>query len=304
MVGRPIDPVTNEVIVLLKDGIVERSACLLFQCDDQVGIIAELVIFFKDHDVSICRFEEYTDRQYFFTRLEWKGNHPWERESDFHDAFQSVADQFSNASFRAYFFDRPQRLGLFASKEPHALIEAINKTEAGDYPNTEICFLISNSPSIEKYALRHQIPFYFIKTFKDPMRHEMHQLEVIAKYKPDVIGLARYMKILSADFISAADCPIVNIHHSFLPSFVGAKPYEMAYQRGVKIIGATSHYVIPALDQGPIIEQGVIRVQPGDSVDHMKKVGRDVEKQVFAKALEKVLQHKTITYDNKTIVFN
>lgn len=283
---------------------MKRSACLLFQCDDKVGIIAELVTFFKDHKVSISRFEEYTDQQYFFARLEWKGDHPWKMETDFHEAFASVASQFDGASFRAYFFDQPQRLGLFASREPHALIEAINKTEAGDYPNTEICFLISNSPSIEKYAIRHSIPFYFIKTFKDAARHEEEQLEVIARYQPDVIGLARYMKILSADFISAADCPIVNIHHSFLPSFVGAKPYEMAYQRGVKLIGATSHYVIEALDQGPIIEQGVIRVQPGDSVDHMKKIGRDVEKQVFAKALEKVLQHKTITYENKTIVFN
>lgn len=283
---------------------MQRSACLLFQCDDKVGIIAELVTFFKDHDVSISRFEEYTDQQYFFARLEWKGDHRWELENDFHDAFEPVANQFQGVSFRAYFFDQPQRLGLFASREPHTLVEAINKSEAGDYLNTEICFLISNSPSVEKYAIRHAIPFYFVKTFKDAARHEAQQLEIIARYRPDVIGLARYMKILSADFIAAADCPIVNIHHSFLPSFVGAKPYEMAYQRGVKLIGATSHYVIPALDQGPIIEQGVIRVQPGDSVEHMKKIGRDVEKQVFAKALEKVLQHKTITYDNKTIVFN
>lgn len=283
---------------------MERSACLLFQCDDKVGIIAELVGFFKDHQVSISRFEEYTDQQYFFARLEWQGDHPWERVPDFNAAFGPVADQFANASYRTYFFDQPQRLGLFASKEPHALIEAINKTEAGDYPNTEICFLVSNSPSVEKFAIRHSIPFYFIKTFKDPSRHETEQLAVIERYRPDVIGLARYMKILSADFIATAGCPIVNIHHSFLPSFIGAKPYELAYQRGVKLIGATSHFVIPALDQGPIIEQGVIRVQPGDSVDHMKKIGRDVEKMVFAKALEKVLQHKTITYENKTIVFN
>lgn len=283
---------------------MKRSACLLFQCNDKVGIIAELVVFFKDHQVSISRFEEYTDQQYFFARLEWEGDHPWESVQDFDAAFQLVANQFEEASHRAYFFDQPQRLGLFASKEPHALIEAITRTEAGDYPNTEICFLVSNSRSIEKYATRHLIPFYFIKTYKDPAKHEEAQLDVIRRYRPDVIGLARYMKILSADFIAAAQCPIVNIHHSFLPSFIGAKPYELAYQRGVKLIGATSHYVIPALDQGPIIDQGVIGVKPGDSVEHMKKIGRDVEKRVFAKALQKVLQHKTITYDNKTIVFN
>jgi formyltetrahydrofolate deformylase len=283
---------------------MQRSACLLFQCTDQVGIIAELVLFFRDSNVSISRFEEYTDSQYFFARLEWQGDHPWETTDSFESAFQAIAGKFQNSNFRAHFFDRPQKLGLFSSKEPHALIEAINKCEAGDYPNTEICFLVANSPAIEKYADRHDIPFYFVKTFKDPTKHEPQQLKVIKEHAPDVIGLARYMKILTEDFISGAGCPIVNIHHSFLPSFVGARPYEMAYERGVKLIGATSHFVIPALDQGPIIEQDVIRVEPGDSIEHLKRVGRDVEKKVFAKALEKTLQHKTITYDNKTIVFN
>ena len=283
---------------------MERSACLLFRCADQVGIIAELVLFFRDSNVSICRFEEYTDSQYFFARLEWRGDHPWATTEAFDEAFQAVANAFDNVSFRAHFFEKPQRLGLFSSKEPHALIEAINKCEAGDFPNTEICFLIANSKEIQKHAQRHEIPFYFVKTFKDPSRHEPVQLEIIKRHSPDVIGLARYMKILTKEFIDQAGGRIVNIHHSFLPSFVGARPYEMAHERGVKLIGATSHFVIPALDQGPIIEQDVIRVEPGDSVQHMKRTGRDVEKKVFANALAKTLQHKTITYDNKTIVFN
>jgi len=283
---------------------MQRSACLLFQCVDKVGIIAELVTFFRDHNISVSRLEEYTDSQYFFTRLEWKGDHPWSSHTEFAAAFHPVASQFEGANFRVHFFEKPQKLGLFSSKEPHTLIEAINRCEAGDFPNTQICFLISNSPEIEKYADRHDIPFHYVKTWKDPTRHEPAQLELIQKYRPDLIGLARYMKILTKDFIDEAKCPIVNIHHSFLPSFVGAKPYELAYERGVKLIGATSHFVIPALDQGPIIEQGVIRVDPGVPVDHMKKIGRDVEKRVFATALEKALCHKTITYDNKTIVFN
>ena len=283
---------------------MERSACLLFRCTDRVGIIAELVLFFRDSNVSICRFEEYTDKHYFFARLEWRGDHPWATTEAFDEAFQAIAANFDNVSFRSHFFEKPQKLGLFVSKEPHALIEAINKCEAGDYPNTKICFLIANSKEMQKYAQRHDIPFYFIKTFKDPMRHEPIQLEIIKQHAPDVVGLARYMKILTKEFIDQAGCRIVNIHHSFLPSFVGARPYEMAYERGVKLIGATSHFVIPALDQGPIIEQGVIGVKPGDSVQHMKRTGRDVEKKVFAIALGKVLQHKTITYENKTIVFN
>lgn len=261
-------------------------------------------MFFRDSNVSISRFEEYTDSQYFFARLEWHGDHPWETTYAFDDAFKSVANTFENANYRAHFFEKPQKLGLFSSKEPHALIEAINKCEAGEYHNTEISFLVSNSQEIERYAQRYDIPFYYVKTFKDPARHEPVQLEIIQRYKPDVIGLARYMKILTKEFIDQAGCRIVNIHHSFLPSFVGARPYEMAYERGVKLIGATSHFVIPALDQGPIIEQDVVRVEPGDSVEQMKCAGRDVEKRVFAKALGKTLQYKTITYDNKTIVFN
>lgn len=282
---------------------MERTSCLLFQCRDQVGIIAALVDFFKDNNVSISRFEEYTDASNFFTRLEWREQNPWSDVETFAERFQHVAAQFKQSRFRVHFFDQPQRLGLFSSKEPHALIEALNKCEAGDYPNTEVVFLIANSRKIEKYALRYDIPFYFVKTYKNPLRHEEEQLKIIAEHKPDLIGLARYMKILTKEFIAGTGCPIVNIHHSFLPSFVGAKPYELAYERGVKLIGATSHYVIPALDQGPIIEQDVIRLRPGDSVEHMKRIGRDVEKKVFATALEKALHHKTITYDNKTIVF-
>lgn len=280
------------------------NACLLFQCNDQVGIIAELVTFFRDHNVSVSRLEEFANHPYFFSRLEWEGNHPWDSQEEFAEAFTYVASKFEGARFRVHFFSRPQKLLLFSSKEPHTLIEAINRCEAGDFPNTKICALVANSRGIEKYAERHEIPFHFVKTWKDPSKHEPAQLEIIQKYQPDLIGLARYMKILSKEFIDQAVCPIVNIHHSFLPSFVGAKPYEMAYDRGVKLIGATSHYVIPALDQGPIIEQGVIRVKPGASVKQMKKMGRDVEKTVFATALEKALCHKTISYDNKTIVFD
>ena len=283
---------------------MERTSCLLFQCLDQVGIIFELVKFFTDNNVSVSRFEEYTDAANFFARMEWRGDGPWVDVQDFKDEFQSVADQFRQTEFQVHFFDKPQQLGLFSSKEPHALIEAINRCEAGDYSNTEICFLIANHRGVEKYAKRYGIPFYFVKTYKDPQRHEEQQLEIINRHAPDLIGLARYMKILTKEFIDRAGCPIVNIHHSFLPSFVGAKPYELAYERGVKLIGATSHYVIPALDQGPIIEQDVVRVKPGDSVEHMKRIGRDVEKKVFAAALEKSLHHKTITYDNKTIVFD
>lgn len=283
---------------------MSRTSCFLFQCTDRVGIIFELVGFFREHDISISRFEEYTDGPHFFARMEWQGDSPWATTDDFMRAFAPVAQQFEDCSWHAHFFDQRQRLGLFSSREPHTLIEAINKCEAGDFPNTEICFIVANCRAIEKIANRFDIPFHYVKTSKDPSRHEPQQMEIIKHYRPDFIGLARYMKILTGSFIDEAGCPIINIHHSFLPSFVGAKPYEMAYERGVKLIGATSHYVITALDQGPIIEQDVVRVPPGISPEQMKRMGRQVEKTVFTHALEKALQHKTITYSNRTIVFN
>ena len=236
-------------------------------------------------------------------RLEWQQDSASADVATFRNDFQPVADEL-NGHFRFHFFSETQRLGLFVSHEPHALIEVLNKHEANDYPNTEIAFVIGNRQSVRHIVERHGIPFYYVKTWKDPAKHEPKQLEIIKKYRPGLIGLARYMKVVTADFIDAAGCPIVNIHHSFLPSFVGAKPYEMAYERGVKLIGATSHFVTPELDQGPIIEQGVIRVQAGQSVDQMKKTGRDIEKQVFATALGKALNYKTITYSNRTIVFD
>jgi len=138
-----INPVKTLANSSFRNSTMKRSACLLFQCNDRVGIIAELVTFFRDNDVSISRFEEYTDNQYFFARLEWKGDHPWETPENFSAKFDEVASRFSGSSFRVHFFDKPQKLGLFSSKEPHTLIEAINRCEADEYPNTEICFLIS-----------------------------------------------------------------------------------------------------------------------------------------------------------------
>lgn len=281
---------------------MERTACLLFSCPDKAGIIAHIVSFFTLRGLSISRFEEYTDAGRFFSRLEWQLEDEDANLDEFIESFQAVSEGL-DATFHFHFFNQKQKLGLFVSHEPHALIEVLNKHEAGDHPNTEISFVIGNRESVRHIVERHDIPFHFVKTWKDPAKHEPQQLELIRKYQPDLIGLARYMKVVTADFIDSVNCPIVNIHHSFLPSFVGAKPYEMAYERGVKLLGATSHYVTPELDQGPIIEQGVIRVQPGQSIDDMKKAGRDIEKQVFATALSKALHRKTITYSNRTIVF-
>lgn len=278
-------------------------ASLLFWCPDQVGIIAALANFFAERDLNISKYAEFTDDGHFFSRCEWMLNDRWEDEVAFCSEFEAMATEYG-ASFEVLFNTRKRSIGLFASAQPHALIEIFNKHEAGYFPNTDISFIVGNNQTIQKLADRHGVPFFFVDTTDDALGYEAKQLEIVHRYKPDFIGLARYMKVLSANFIERAACPIINIHHSFLPSFVGAKPYQMAYDRGVKLIGATSHYVTAELDQGPIIEQDVARVNAAASVQDMIKMGRDIEQRVFAGAVLKVLEHKSIVYKNRTIIFD
>jgi len=232
-------------------------AALTFSCADQVGIIAALANFFQSKGLNISRYEEFTDDGQFFSRLEWQLNELWEDESAFSKDFQALALQF-DAEFQSRFFNRKQTLGLFVSKQSHALIEVLNKYEAGYFPDLEISFILGNVKSMQAIADRYATPFFYIETDDvATLSYERKQMEIIQRYQPDFLGLARYMKVLSAQFLQTINCPVINIHHSFLPSFVGAKPYQMAYDRGVKLIGATSHFVTPELDQGPIIEQDV-----------------------------------------------
>ncbi|GHA07325.1 formyltetrahydrofolate deformylase [Arenicella chitinivorans] len=278
-------------------------AALLFSCIDAVGIIADLANFFAERGLNISRYEEYTDDGHFFSRLEWPLNDRWEDEAAFDKEFASMAQRYQ-ANFDVRFMNQQQSIGLFVSRQPHALIEILNKYEANYFPNIEVSFILGNHESMRRIADRHGLPFFHVPTDGEVPAYERKQLDIVHRYKPDFIGLARYMKVLSEDFIDRAGCPIVNIHHSFLPSFVGAKPYQMAYDRGVKLIGATSHFVTAELDQGPIIEQDVARVVAGASVQDMVKMGRDVEQKVFARAMLKVLEHKAIVHKNRTIIFN
>lgn len=279
-----------------------KTACLLLSCPDKPGIIANISIFLKERNLNIVALEQHSKSKYFFIRVEWEDIGNWENQEAFAKDFKPISELL-NAQFRSHFFSKKQTLGLFLSKEPHALLEILAKYELNEFPNLELSFLVSNYAESEKFAKRYNLPFFYIPTSTGSFDHEKSQLEIIKKFKPNFVGLARYMKILSKEFIDLANCPIVNIHHSFLPSFVGAKPYEMAYEKGVKLMGATSHFVIPELDQGPIIEQDVTRIKAGYSVEDLKRIGRDTEKKVFAQALKKVLEHKVIVYEGRTIVF-
>ena len=274
--------------------------CFTFHCPDRPGIVAELSAYLALHRCNILALEQHVEDDRFFIRIEWEDNGAWADAKAFSDEFSSLPVG-EGGELDIHFFNKPQSLGLFVSREPHALLEVLNKIELGDLVDAEVSFIIGNFDH-SAIAARLGIPFYFIPTIDYP-DFESQQPKIIARYAPDFIGLARYMKILSAEFIDKAACPIVNIHHSFLPSFVGAKPYEMAYERGVKLMGATSHFVIPALDQGPIIEQDVSRIRSGYSVDKLKQIGRDTEKKVFAQALKKVLEHKAVVFRGRTVVF-
>jgi formyltetrahydrofolate deformylase len=278
-------------------------ASLLLCCADQVGIIASLANFFAERGLNISRYAEYTDNGQFFSRFEWALNDRWEDEAAFASEFTQLADGYE-ATFDVRFMNRRQSIGLFVSKQAHALIEMLNKVEANYFPNVDIRFIVSNDQSMRSIADRHGVPYFYIATDGEALEYEQKQLDIIHRYKPDYVGLARYMKVLSANFINTAGCPIINIHHSFLPAFVGAKPYQLAYDRGVKLIGATSHFVTAELDQGPIIEQDVARVLAGASVQDMIKMGRDIEQKVFARAMLKVLEHKAIIYNHRTIIFD
>jgi len=280
-----------------------NTASLLFCCPDKVGIIASLANYFAQRDLSISRYAVYTDDGQLFSRFEWSLSDRWEDEASFSNEFAELANTYK-ASFDVRFMNRRQSLGLFVSTQAHALIGMLNKIEANYFPHVDIRFIVGNDESMQRITDRHGVPFFYISTDGDVREYEKKQLDIIQRYKPDYLGLARYMKVLSADFIERAGCPIINIHHSFLPSFVGAEPYRMAYERGVKLIGATSHFVAADSDQGPIIEQDVTRVMAGASIDDMIKMGRGIEQKVFARAMLKVLEHKTIVYRNRTIIFD
>ena len=276
---------------------------LLICCPDKVGITAALANFFAQRELNLSRFSEHSGSGQFFARFEWVLNDLWEDEASFTADFFELASEYE-ASFNVRFMNRRQAIGLFVSTESHALIELLNKVEASYFPTLDIRFIVGNEQSMRRIADKHGVPFFCIPTDEDALSYEKKQLEIIRRYKPDYIGLAHYSKDFSANFIERAACPIITIAQSFLPPLVGPDPFQMAYDRGVKLIGATAHFVTATLDQGPIIEQDAKRVRAGASVEDIVKTGRAIEQKVFARAMLRVLEHKVMVYKNRTIIFN
>jgi formyltetrahydrofolate deformylase len=291
--------------ITIEAGGKSGRARMLISCPDRPGIVAAVSHFLYEHGANIVQSDQYTmdpEGGMFFIRFEFDLIDLDKELPVLMEDFTRVADRFDMKwhTFRA---SRKKRLAVFVSKEDHCLLELLWQWKAGDL-DADISMVISNHPDMRELVESFGIPYHHIPvTAATKAEAERKQMEVVAD-KADIIVLARYMQIISPKFIEQFPNRIINIHHSFLPAFVGGKPYAQAYTRGVKIIGATAHYVTEELDGGPIIEQDVQRVSHRDNVDDLKRIGRTIERVVLARAVKWHIEDRVIVHNNKTVVFN
>ena len=283
-----------------------KTAKLLLHCPDKPGILAEVTDFITVNKGNIIYLDQYVDHveNIFFMRIEWELKNFLIPQEKIEDYFATLYAQKYEMFFRLYFSDTKPRMAIFVSKMSHCLFDLLARYTAGEW-NVEIPLIISNHPDLQHVAERFGIPFYLFPITKETKEEqEKKEMELLAKHKVNFIVLARYMQVISERMIDAYPNRIINIHHSFLPAFVGAKPYHAAFERGVKIIGATSHYVTTALDAGPIIEQDVVRITHKDTVEDLVNKGKDLEKIVLSRAVQKHIERKVLAYKNKTVIFS
>lgn len=279
------------------------TATLLISCPDQKGLVAKIANFIYANGGNIIHADQHTDfaAGLFLTRIEWQldgFNLPRELIAP---AFGAIAQPLQ-AHWQLHFSDTIPRIAIWVSKQDHCLFDLIWRHKAKEF-TAEIPLIISNHPDLKEVAEQFGIDFHHIPITKENKSiQEAQQLKLLQHYKIDLVVLAKYMQIVSTEFINKFP-NIINIHHSFLPAFIGASPYHQAYQRGVKIIGATAHYVTPELDAGPIIEQDVARVSHRDDVADLVRKGKDLERVVLARAVRSHLQNRVLVYGNRTVVF-
>jgi len=283
-----------------------NTAILLIYCPDKQGILAAVTEFLNENRGNIIYLDQHVDREegLFYMRVEWeleKFAIPREKVADYFETL--IARKFS-IKFSLHFSDKRPRMAVFVSKMSHCLFDILSRYIAGDW-ETDLPLIISNHETLRPVAERFGIDFHLIeKNSSNKRDQEQKEIEILEKYNIDFVVLARYMQVLSDHFVNHFPNRIINIHHSFLPAFAGAKPYHAAHERGVKIIGATSHYVTADLDAGPIIAQDVVRISHIDTVESLIRKGRDLEKIVLSEAVYKHLQRKILVYNNRTVVFN
>ncbi|MEX0770858.1 MAG: formyltetrahydrofolate deformylase [Balneolaceae bacterium] len=282
-----------------------NSAVILIHCPDRKGLVAAVTKFISGHNGNILEIDQHVDshRQVFFMRAEWNlDGFDIPADQIRHKFDRQIAQPF-NMQWQLHFTRNTPKMAVFVSKVPHCLHDILARYEGGDW-NVEIPLILSNHEELRPLADKYGIEYHsFGITSKNKQEIEQQQLTLLQKHGVDFIVLARYMQILSEEFVAEYPAGIINIHHSFLPAFPGSKPYHSAYRRGVKVIGATSHYVTSDLDEGPIIEQDVFPVNHKHSIDDLIRKGRDLEKIVLSRAIWHHLRHKTLVFENRTIVF-
>lgn len=284
--------------------MTKSTATLLVSCPDQRGLVAKIANFIYSNGGNIIHADQHTDfaAGLFLTRIEWQLN-GFNLPCDLiGPAFNAIAQPLQ-ASWQLHFSDTVPRIAIWVSKQDHCLFDLLWRHKAKEF-SAEIPLIISNHPNLGNVAEQFCIDYHCLPITKEnKQEQEAKQLELLQQYNIDLVVLAKYMQVLSSDFISQFPKNIINIHHSFLPAFVGASPYHQAYERGVKIIGATAHYVTADLDAGPIIEQDVVRVSHRDEVTDLIRKGKDLERMVLARAVRSHLQNRVLVYGNRTVVF-
>jgi formyltetrahydrofolate deformylase len=285
--------------------MTNETAVLLISCPDQKGIVATVADFVYRNGGNILHADQHIDQAQgiFFQRVEWELGDFTMANEEIGNAFSGIAERFQ-MRWQLRFSSGWARIAVFVSKADHCLLEVLNRYRAGEVP-AEIVAVVSNHPDLEPLVAPYGIPFHLFPIVPDnKCAQEKAELELLTALRVDLVILARYMQILTPQFVECYPNRIINIHHSFLPAFVGKQPYHQAYERGVKLIGATSHYVTAELDQGPIIEQDVCRVTHRDSLEDLIRKGRELERNVLARSVRWHLLHRVLPYGRKTVVFD
>lgn len=283
----------------------QQTATILVHCKDQKGLVLAVTDFILKNNGNILYLDQHVDHQesQFFMRVQWDLEGFYIPTDKIGDYFTTLVAKPLNMTFAIHFSNSKQRLAIFVSNLSHCIYDILSRARSGEW-NIEVPLIISNHEKLRHIGEEFNIPYYCMPiTAENKLEQEAEILKLLHDNNIDIVILARYMQVVSDSFIKSYPNKIINIHHSFLPAFPGAKPYESAYARGVKLIGATSHYVTTELDAGPIIAQGVSEVTHKDSVENMKRKGLDLEKIVLSKAIWSHIQHKTLVYNNRTIVF-
>jgi formyltetrahydrofolate deformylase len=283
---------------------LRNSAILLIQCPDRKGLDATIADFIYRHEGNILHFEQHQadEERHYLARIEWDLEGFQLDLKDFPEKFAPIAEKFSMQWRIALSSQRP-RVAIFVSKHDHCLVDLLYRQRSGELA-CEIAVIVSNHPDARPHAEFYGIPYHVIPVTKETKPEaERQALELLKRNEIGLIVLARYMQVLSTEFIAHFPQRIINIHHSFLPAFVGGKPHIQAYERGVKLIGATAHYVTELLDDGPIIEQGIVRVSHRDALEDLVAKGRDIEKGVLSRAVRWHIENRILLYKNKTVIF-